>query len=100
MQVCANISRVESKITVQIAMQRLQVTTPPTEKLADSINPPVRDDVSKTDKVVPDSFSEWLAQPSQTIAAGSEPEQGIFMGLLDQCCTQGVEKLATLVRRH
>jgi len=43
---------------------------------------------SDADPVVPNSFAEWLAQPSQTITAGPETEQGIFVGLLGQCQVQ------------
>jgi hypothetical protein len=42
----------------------------------------------ETHKVLPDSFADWLAQPSHTITAGQEAEQGIFVGLLGECQVQ------------
>lgn len=30
----------------------------------------------ETEKIVPDSFADWLSQPSRTITAGPQPPQG------------------------
>jgi hypothetical protein len=76
--------------TVQNAMQRFQMTRPAVE-LTDHSHSPERDIPSETDKVVPDSFAEWLAQPSATITGGPEPEQGIFVGLMRECQIQTTE---------
>jgi hypothetical protein len=40
------------------------------------------------DKAVPDSFAEWLAQPACGITDGADPEQGLFLGLLDESSGQ------------
>ena len=42
----------------------------------------------ESDKVVPDSFADWLARPADTITACSEPEPAIFMRLMNKCCEQ------------
>ena len=68
-------------------MQRYHASRPPVE-LTDSVNSPDTFCPSETEKVVPDSFAEWLAQPSQTISAGPEPEQGIFLGLMEESLVQ------------
>jgi hypothetical protein len=71
----------------------------PPKELTDSTNSPVDGSASKAEKVVPDSFSDWLARPSATITAGSEPEQGIFVGMLNECRAQVADDRATLQRR-
>lgn len=75
-----------SNITVQDAMQRSQVR-PSAADLAGTSDSPVGESVPTAQRIVPDSFSEWLARPSQTIsiAGDSEPHQGIFAALLNEC---------------
>jgi hypothetical protein len=63
-------------------MQQFQTTgsrvaLPNASNSPDAVRPRV------ADKVVPDSFAEWLAQPARTITSGPEPEQGVFAALLN-----------------
>jgi len=69
--------------TVQDAMPRFHPTHKPVE-LTESNDPLGEPDTSLSRKLVPESFSEWLAQPSQSITSGPESEQGIFMGLMGE----------------
>jgi hypothetical protein len=78
-------------------MQGLQLSNIRLE-LTDPINSPEKNSASEPDKVVPDSFADWLAQPSQTITAGPEPEQGIFVGLMNECQVRIAEDPA--IRPH
>ncbi|MDR3377134.1 MAG: hypothetical protein P4M10_00490 [Verrucomicrobiae bacterium] len=68
---------------MQNAMQRVRVIkTVDLTDLSDSST----DDLSpKTEPVVPDSFAEWLAQPSGTITGGPDLAQGVFVGVMNQC---------------
>jgi hypothetical protein len=88
----------EAKTTVQSAMQRFQVTRAVVE-LTDTPDSSEDGCPSETNKLVPDSFSDWLAQPSQTITAGPDPEQGIFVGLLNECHLRMVGTPAAHLRR-
>jgi hypothetical protein len=83
----ATVPLVQGKITVQITMLRFPFTRPLFE-LADRTDLPGKDEVPEPDKVVPDSFADWLARPSQTITSESQPEQGIFAGMMDECLVQ------------
>jgi hypothetical protein len=77
---------------MQNGIQRLQVTRQPI-KPSDLSASPEKDRPKKTDKVVPDSFEEWLASPTQTISVGPEPEQGIFFtGLINESSAQIIDK--------
>jgi len=49
--------------------------------------PPTTHALAEPDKVLPDSFADWLAQPSQTITASSESEPGMCIGLLGESQT-------------
>jgi hypothetical protein len=82
---CDKLPKVLSKSTVQNAMQRLQLINQPIE-LTDISNSSEETRPLKINKVVPDSFAEWLAQPSRTITA--EPEG---LGLENECCVQIVD---------
>lgn len=71
-------------------MSRLPITRPivvPPE-LSDSS---IESSLHEPEKVIPESFAEWLAQPSQPIVDGPGPEQGIFIGLLAECKLDRVE---------
>jgi hypothetical protein len=72
---------------VQNAMQRLPVNRQPID-LTDLTDSPKQDRPLETNKVVPDSFADWLAQPSQTITAGPETEQGVFIEVNGDSCVQ------------
>jgi hypothetical protein len=43
------------------------------------------DCIPEADRLLPRSFADWLAQPAGAIMGGSEQEQGIFAGLLNEC---------------
>jgi len=57
-------------------------------ELTGASNPPVTNVPSETDKVLPDSFADWLAQPSCTITARPDsqpdPKPGIWVGLTSE----------------
>ena len=72
-----------------ITMPRFQFTRSLFE-LTDQIDSPARDGVSEPDKVVPDSFADWLARPSRTITPEPQPEQGVFSGLMYECRVQTI----------
>ncbi len=65
-------------------MARVQTTHSPgaPTNAADSSALP---DCSPAEQAVPASFAEWLAQPAAEITDVTEPEQGFFVGLLDEC---------------
>jgi len=42
-------------------------------------------DEHKDLNVVPNSFSEWLAQPASTISDSDMPEQGILLPVVNEC---------------
>jgi hypothetical protein len=48
-------------------------------EVAGSNDPPVDGISSEMDKLVPDSFADWLAQPSCTITAGPDQEPGVWV---------------------
>jgi hypothetical protein len=79
---------------VQNAMHRLPATRQPLD-LTNLTDSPKKDSPLKTDKIVPDSFAEWLAQPSQTITAGPESEQGVFIEVNGDSCVQIVGSSST-----
>ena len=65
-------------------MQQFQPTGPRVA-LTNASNAPDAARPRGADKVVPDSFAEWLAQPARTITSGPEPEPepGVFAALLN-----------------
>ena len=71
-------------MTVQNVMQRFQFASALYE-LTDLPGSPGQDALSESARVVPDSFADWLARPSQTITSEPKPEQGIFLGLMSEC---------------
>jgi hypothetical protein len=73
-------------------MQRLPSKTP-FIALTDARNSSDRDFSPQPNKVVPDSFAEWLARPADTISAGPEPGQGVFMRLMNECCEQNFNRV-------
>jgi len=77
------------KPAVQMTMQRFQFTRSLFE-LTDQIDSPGKDGVPEPNKVVPDSFAEWLARPSQTITPEPQSEQGIFAGLMNECLVRTI----------
>jgi hypothetical protein len=77
------------KPVVQNAMQRFQPTNTLLE-LTDLTDSPDPEGLPESDKVVPDSFADWLARPSQTITPEPQPEQGIFAGLMSECPVQTI----------
>ena len=74
-------------------MPRFQLIRIP-EILVDLAIAPEQGCPSETERVVPDSFAEWLAQPCHTISAGPETEQGIFVGLLSECSVKVIADAA------
>jgi hypothetical protein len=68
-------------------MQRLQ-TNPPAVALTDAGCPPETELPLEAEKVVPDSFAEWLAQPACTITDETELAQGIFVGVMNEVRAQ------------
>ena len=74
---------------MQITMLRFQFTRSLFEP-TDQIDSPGKDGVSEQDKVVPDSFADWLARPSQTITPEPQCEQGFFEGLMNECPVQAI----------
>jgi hypothetical protein len=80
-------------------MQRFHITNSlPT--LADSPNPPARENASPKDNVVPASFADWLSRPARTITDAAELEQGIFSDLINECHMRITDKLPLPLRRH
>ena len=73
----------------KIFMARLQTTDSPAS-LTDAPNPPAVNAGLLTEQAVPASFDDWLAQPAGTITGEAESEQGLFAGLLKECCDQTV----------
>ena len=84
---------------MQRVMQRFEVTKIFFEP-TDPLDSPVEFDASATGTGVPDSFDEWLAQPSQTIAPGMEPDQGIFAGLINECQVRITHRPPIQPRQH
>ena len=68
---------------MQNAMQRVHVIE--AFELTDLSDSSAADLSPNTDKVVPDSFAEWLAQPSPSITGGPELAQGVFIAMMNQC---------------
>jgi hypothetical protein len=44
------------------------------------------------DGTLPNSFADWLAQPTCGIAADSALVQGTFAGLMNQCAAQNISR--------
>ncbi len=64
-------------------MQRLQ-TNAPFVVLTDASCPPETERPLEAEKVVPDSFAEWLAQPACDITDATELDQGIVIGVMNE----------------
>ena len=72
-------------------MQRFQRTSP-LVNLTDRVYSPEGDVFSEAANAVPSSFTDWLAQSTCPIAADAEPEQGMFVELMNQCTTQNISR--------
>lgn len=66
-------------------MQRHQTLSSPVS-LRDASCLPASDCFSEGDQVLPNSFTDWLAQPAEAITGGLE--QDIFVGILNECPIQ------------
>jgi hypothetical protein len=74
------------------SMQRIDISKPLVLS-AKSESPPPAQFPLENARPVPDSFADWLARPAQTITAGPEPNEGVFVNLsegskIDVVCDQ------------